>query len=82
MTTPYTHIPILSEPPWTVYRLGSRVYVSHTSPDVCVTVDDAEVGVFGESGGSVCDRYAIRVSLPLTVLRAILEAVDAAKEQG
>lgn len=66
---------------WTVTRHGARVFVRHTDTDIEVDVDENEMEVFAE-GGSNWDRYAIRVYMPLTVLRAILDAVDAAKESA
>lgn len=67
--------------PWTVTRYPDRVDVTHTDRDIHVDVDADNIEVFGE-GGRAWGAYAIRVYIPLPVVRAILEAQDAIKEQG
>ncbi len=66
--------------PWTVTQRDGRVDVSHTDPDieVSVDVDGGEIEVFAE-GGIAWEYYAVRVYLPFPVLRAILDAADKIK---
>jgi len=66
---------------WTVTRRDGRVEVAHTDTDIDVSVDADELEVFGE-GGAAWEHYAIRVYIPLPVVRAILEAQDAIKEHA
>lgn len=73
--------PTFRHGPWTVTQEGGAVGVSHTDTDIDVSVDADELEVFGE-GGLMWSTYAIRVRIPLIVLRAILEAQEnVAKEK-
>lgn len=61
-----------TEGPWTVTVLSYGVDVHHTDKDFDVSVDRDGFEVFGACG-SGWDRSPVRVYIPLTVVRAMLE---------
>ncbi len=74
--------PTFTHGPWTVTQEDCTVSISHTDTDIEVNVDADELEVFGE-GGRAWGTYAVRVRIPLMVLRAILEAQEhVAKENA